>query len=478
MSLPRALSARAALAASTRWSTSSYRACSIVVTHFAPRVSVNSWSRNTRACGQSRVRTTAEETSVEKGCADTLTKNLLVIAALQSAGGAQAVLVLRLFLRLEATGHTVSLLVSPVSPIRDAKLQLQQEHPNYIARLQVWSVASLSANVGAQPSATDDESINIELDSARSIASYGLTSGITVNFRVLEDIPDGSFLRTFGAYGSGAGQCNYPQDVCASLDQQVICVSDTANCCLKLVRRLDLTPMLTIGVGELHQPHGACFALNRERLFVADTNNDRVCVFRVSDGVFEQTFGSRGNGPGQFMQPEGVCLSANGNCLFVVDSRNDRIQVMRALDGTFMYTIGAAGTDAGQFHNPGGVCLSVNGQLLFVADRCNRRVQVVRVSDGAHVLTIGSGGDGDGSGRFLYPARVCIRNEWLFVSDSYKHCVDVFRASNGQYMRSIGSVGFAESKLQVPAGVCAVGDDLLVADAYNHRVQVFSAVHR
>ena len=88
------------------------------------------------------------------------------------------------------------LLVTADATIGDAKIDLQQEHPAYLAHLQMWSVMC-----------DDDKSVAYTvLEDARTVGARALNSGDVVRLVMLDGFHGGAFLRKIGAKGSGDTQ--------------------------------------------------------------------------------------------------------------------------------------------------------------------------------------------------------------------------------------------------------------------------------
>ena len=97
--------------------------------------------------------------------------------------------------------------------------------------------------------------------------------------RIVKFAPDHTVTRTWGTYGTGPGQFDYPRG---------------------------------IAIGA------------RGNLFVSDRNNDRVQIFSPR-GTYLGSFGTTGRGPGQFNHNRQ--LDIVGHRLYVADSNNCRVQV-------------------------------------------------------------------------------------------------------------------------------------------------------
>lgn len=104
-----------------------------------------------------------------------------------------------------------------------------------------------------------------------------------------------SFSSTFGSFGSGNGEFQYPFDVAVN--------PDSGN------------------------------------VYVADTDNHRIQEFN-SQGGFVSTFGSRGTGNGQFRSPFGVAVNPDFGNVYVADIDNNHIQVLSSTPVPFEFSPG------------------------------------------------------------------------------------------------------------------------------------------
>jgi tripartite motif-containing protein 71 len=188
----------------------------------------------------------------------------------------------------------------------------------------------------------------------------------------------GTFLRTWGSFGSGDGQFMFPVGVAVQGDE--VYVADSANFRVQVFDRngtfLRKFGSFGSGDGQFNGPVG--IAVQGNEVFVTDELNHRVEVFD-RNGTFLRTWGSFGLEDGQFLFTGGVAVQ--GNEVYVVDyndqnfpeSLGNRVQVFDR-NGTFLRKFGSFGSGDGQFNGPFGV--AVEGSKVFVVDRFNNRVQV------------------------------------------------------------------------------------------------------
>jgi hypothetical protein len=147
--------------------------------------------------------------------------------------------------------------------------------------------------------ATDLELVLDEIRATPEFADLGLGGVIDQEdclrhfarvFKERHDLP--TYLYSFGALGSAAGQFRFPAALAFD------------------------------GAG---------------RLYVVDSENCRVQRFNVSaQGMtFDAQFGTRGRGPGELLYP--TSISVSGGEAFVVDPYNDRVVVFSTVSGAFLY---------------------------------------------------------------------------------------------------------------------------------------------
>ncbi|MBW2444701.1 MAG: hypothetical protein JRG83_02115 [Deltaproteobacteria bacterium] len=111
-------------------------------------------------------------------------------------------------------------------------------------------------------------------------------------------------------------------------------------------------------------------------VYVSDTMNSRVSIF-ASDGSFQRTVGSRGDGFGLFDKPKGVAVDSFGN-LYVVDSSWSNVQIFGP-EGQVLLYFGGRGGYPGLLRNPTGIAIAQDTNTIFVADYLNRRVVIYQL---------------------------------------------------------------------------------------------------
>ena len=137
---------------------------------------------------------------------------------------------------------------------------------------------------------------------------------------------DLTFFKSFGSYGSGDGQFNWPWDATFDSTGNVY-VADWGRDCIQVFTAegnfLRKFGKKGRGDGELNSPH---VSIDLDDLvYVADLKNHRVSMF-TSEGQFLRSFGTKGAGLGQFSDPCGIAVDRDG-LVYVSDCANNRIQI-------------------------------------------------------------------------------------------------------------------------------------------------------
>ena len=135
---------------------------------------------------------------------------------------------------------------------------------------------------------------------------------------------DLTFSGSFGSYGNGDGQLNYPWDVALDSTGSTY-IADSENHCIQVftpegmfLRRFGKKGS---GEGELNWPSSVTIDSN-DLVYVTEVNNHRVSIF-TCQGKFVRLFGAMGEGTVQFNEPCGIAVDASG--LVYVSDTNDRL---------------------------------------------------------------------------------------------------------------------------------------------------------
>jgi hypothetical protein len=242
------------------------------------------------------------------------------------------------------------------------------------------------------------------------------------NDRVVKFYPNGTFITTWGTYGSGPGQFRAPAGVC----------SDASG-----------------------------------YIYVIDRNNNRVEKF-YANGTYIMTWGSGGSSPGQFNFPVGIGSDPSGN-IYVADYNNNRIQKFYP-NGTFILTWGTTGSDPGQFDLPEDVCSDPSG-YIYTCERTNDRVQKF-YPNGTFITTWGS--FGYGTSQFIYPEGICSDPAGnIYVADTGNARIQKFYP-DGTFITTWGRGGYGDGQFMGAEGVCSDPSGYIYAtDNGNNRVQKF-----
>jgi len=195
--------------------------------------------------------------------------------------------------------------------------------------------------------------------------------------RVMAFTADGRETMRFGGPGTEAGQFVYTTDVGVGPGGQLF-VSEYGGNDRIQVFEPDGTFVRSFGRfgtgdGAFNRPQALLFSPDRTRLYVADSCNHRIVVVDPATGAFESIIGEAGTGPGQFHYPYDITWFDDG-VLLVSEFGNNRIQLV-SVDGTSLGRFGGVGAQAGRLKYPWGA-VRVGGSV-HVLDSGNNRLQEV-----------------------------------------------------------------------------------------------------
>lgn len=354
----------------------------------------------------------------------------------------------------------ISVFATEESTVGDIKRLLRRADPMYVVHLQRLFIQG-----------ADDVSIVLD-DDAATLGALGIGGERVVSVVMRDGFRGGEFVRTIGSRGSGAGQFSDPWGVCASPDGEHLFVSDSFNYTVQVMRLSDGVHVRTLDAFKLNGPVGMCISHDGVLLFIVDLGRQQIQVLRTADGVLVRSIGA---GPlrsetCQFRMLRGVCVSRDGEFVYAAEQYQNRVQVFRVSDGAHMRSI--ALSDGYNTTGASGMCLSPCGNLLFVNVNENfnngsstPQLIILRTSDGLCVSSTSvSCEQGLSSG-------ICVSSdgELLFVcldTSAGDPCVKVIRTSDGAIVHTIDSRS-SGGRLGHTSGVCVSpsGDRLYMTSA-------------
>ena len=249
----------------------------------------------------------------------------------------------------------------------------------------------------------------------------------------------------------------------ATMEGELLLVSDFAQGAVHMVRKKDLTVARSIAIEG--QP--VAVAWSRGRIFVGNETKGQVEAYNPG-GKLVATFGE----PGSIRLPNSIVILEPANKLLVLDAYEKTIKVF-TLDGVYLYPL----TSPGVLTNPSAMSFDPDRQLLLVSDfgafsssifgKAQSYVQVVDL-DGNKLQRFNlnfsrpQGSAVDGKGR-------------LFVVDSFLAKIHILDAANGKELGVLGGFGSDPGQLKLPLDVLYLPTDgnLLVTDSGNGRIAVF-----
>jgi len=294
----------------------------------------------------------------------------------------------------------------------------------------------------------------------------------TGNNRIQKFTANGEFVTAWGTPGSDNGQFNEPYGIAIDPAGNIY-VTDAGN---NRIQKFNSSGTFVTawgsygnGNGQLNVPYGITID-STGNVFVADTGNGRIQKFD-SAGTYLSGWGSEGSENGQFFLPHGITTDSSGS-IYVADTFNQRIQKFTP-GGVFVTTWGTEGSGTGQLSYPRGLATDSVGNV-YVADSSNQRIQKFDTS-GVSVTTWNSWGNGNG--QFSVPGDVAVLNTagYVYVADTDNHRIQEFD-STGSFIRTWGSFGSDTGQFMSPEGITLNSSGLVyVADSGNHRIQKFNS---
>ncbi|MDD4445962.1 MAG: PKD domain-containing protein, partial [Eubacteriales bacterium] len=216
----------------------------------------------------------------------------------------------------------------------------------------------------------------------------GSNTTTKADFIAVAEPPAYEFVKSWGSEGSSDVETfSYPTGIAVDAVGNVY-VADFLNHCIRIFDSSGtfIATWGSYGSGndQFNRPTGIAVDA-AGNVYVADYYNNRIQKFNAS-GSFLTTWGSEGSGNGQFNKPWGVAVDAAGD-VYVADYYNNRIQKFDN-SGTFLMAWGTTGSGNGQFNGP--ICLAVDAAgNIYVSDDYNNRIQIFD-SSGNFLTTWGS----------------------------------------------------------------------------------------
>ena len=241
-----------------------------------------------------------------------------------------------------------------------------------------------------------------------------------------------------------------PHDLKLAPDGSRLMVSDVGNNRVLILDPETLEPIGAFGSDQQSGTHDVDFD-NDGRIYVADTHNNRVLIYRESEGGFvvegELSEGIRG--------PEGVLAHPGG-----------RIYVAGAWSGNLVaYESGRPVAELGGLSSPHDVELAPSGDI-WLADAGNDRMLLV--TPNLEIIRELSGPSYDFDGVRYQDV---MPDGTLIAADKNNHVVKIISA-DGVLLKVLGTgkPGLGEGIFRTPEGVEIRGDIVWISDSGNDRV--------
>jgi sugar lactone lactonase YvrE len=209
------------------------------------------------------------------------------------------------------------------------------------------------------------------------------------------------------------------------------------------------------------------------RIYIGNKDSGNVEVY---DSGYELLF-KLGSGDGEFSQPNDIEIAGTGR-IYVADKGEHTVKVYNT-DGTYNSTIGSPGNGDGQFHNPTSIAIDKGAGELIVLDHQltqdmfgdwieGARIQVFDMNG---VFKRSFSGYGNQVGQMFRPQHVTVDGQGrLYVTDSFHNVVIVYD-NNGTYL---GDVYDVENPVRTPMGITLGGSNrLYVASLSTGKVEVY-----
>jgi len=282
----------------------------------------------------------------------------------------------------------------------------------------------------------------------------------------------GSYLRSWGGKGAGAGKFLYPSRVVVSSTGTVytadtwdhnVVVSTTSGAEQRVIGGFGTTN------GKFRSPHGLALDA-QDNLYVVDAGNWRVQVFD-KNGNFLRKFGTKGSGLGQFQgDMRGIAINKAQGWVYVVDGEGNKVQRFD-LNGKPLNKWGSQGYGPGQFADGGREATVDNAGNLWVADMPNFRVQKFSPT-GKFLAAYPNTPQPPPLGGFNAPRGVAVAKDGTVgVSDTYNWRIETFTAT-GNPIKQWGKRGRGPYQFNYARGIAdnPVNNEWIITDTDNGRI--------
>jgi len=192
---------------------------------------------------------------------------------------------------------------------------------------------------------------------------------------------DGTYFNSFGSYGQGNEEFNYPTFVAISPFNGDIFVADHWNHRVQVfdanfVYKTTLGVTGESGSDDSHFAYPTGIAIDESgSIFIGDIDNQRVqkCSLNGFGYICETLIGEPGINDGEFghISPRGIALDDEGR-VYVADDWNGRVQVFDA-NGAFLTSV--EGRRDKPFSTVEGIAVNKSGEI-FIADLFHHSIQI------------------------------------------------------------------------------------------------------
>ncbi len=287
----------------------------------------------------------------------------------------------------------------------------------------------------------------------------------------------GTYLRSWGAKGTGPGKFLYPSRVVVNSVGTVF-VADTWDHTIVMSDRFGNEIKQFGGAGskpgQMRSPHGLALDAD-DNLYVADQGNKRIDVFD-KNGNFLRKFGSQGTAPGQFGGDlRGLAVDQVNGWVYVVDGEGNKVHKFD-LQGNFITRWGSNGHGPGQFADGGREAAVGPDGTLWVADMPNYRVQRF-TPNGDFIDMAPNPPQPPPAGGFNAPRGVSVNpvDGSVAVSDTYNWRIQTF-TNAGVFVKAWGERGRGDYEFNYARQLrySPFNQDIVITDTDNGRIKAYT----